>query len=114
MAYFAELNADNLVLRVVSINNSDCLNSDGVEDEAVGVAYCQHLFGGDTIWKQTSFNTIAGKHLNGGQPLRMNYAGIGYRYNPERDAFIPPKPKTGDWKFDDATCTWIFAGQAAP
>ena len=56
-------------------------------------------------WIQTSYNTRAGVHANGGTPLRKNYAGIGYSYNRVKDAFIPPKP-FASWILDDDTCLW--------
>jgi hypothetical protein len=56
-------------------------------------------------WVQTSYNTYGGVHKNGGTPLRKNYAGIGYIYDPIRDAFIAPKP-FASWVFDESTCLW--------
>ncbi len=56
-------------------------------------------------WVQTSYNTYAGEHLLGGTPLRKNYAGIGYTYDEELDAFIPPKP-FDSWLLDEKTCQW--------
>lgn len=56
-------------------------------------------------WIQTSYNTYAGQHKNGGTPLRKNYAGIGFTYDRERDAFIPPKPYSS-WVLDEDTCLW--------
>lgn len=56
-------------------------------------------------WIQTSYNTRGGVHVNGGTPLRKNYAGIGYSYDAQRDAFIPPKPYAS-WVLDDQTCLW--------
>lgn len=56
-------------------------------------------------WIQTSFNTIGGKHLTGGTPLRKNYAGVGYTYDRQRDAFIPEKP-FNSWILDEETCLW--------
>ena len=57
-------------------------------------------------WIQTSYNTQSGAHTLGGTPLRMNYAGVGFSYDSERDAFIQPKP-FDSWVLDDATCTWV-------
>ncbi len=91
MAHFAELDENNIVKRVVVINNSDCLK-DGIEDEATGAVFCQKLFGG--TWIQTSYN---GK-------IRKHYAGIGYTYSKEKDAFIPPSPFTS-WGLDN-DCNW--------
>lgn len=56
-------------------------------------------------WVQTSYNTRGGVHINGGTPLRKNYAGIGFAYDKERDAFIPPKPFPS-WVLDENTCLW--------
>ena len=56
-------------------------------------------------WVQTSYNTRGGVHTNGGTPLRKNYAGIGYTYDPARDAFIPPKP-FDSWILNEDTCLW--------
>ena len=56
-------------------------------------------------WIQTSYNTYGGQHPEG-RPLRKNYAGIGFTYDAERDAFIPPKPE-GDYALDEETCLWV-------
>lgn len=61
------------------------------------------VFGSE--WVQTSYNTFGGQHRFGGTPLRKNYAGIGYSYDTERDAFIPPKPYAS-WVLDEDTCLW--------
>lgn len=92
MAHFAELDENNIVKRVIVINNSDCLK-DGIEDEATGIAFCKKLFGGN--WKQTSYNGN----------IRKNFAGIGYTYDEVLDAFIPPNPYKS-WLLDEATCQW--------
>jgi hypothetical protein len=57
-------------------------------------------------WIQTSYNTYGGEHKLGGTPLRKNYAGVGYSYNRELDAFIPPKPFES-WTLDNDTCLWL-------
>ena len=56
-------------------------------------------------WIQTSYNTFGGQHPEG-RPLRKNFAGIGFTYDAERDAFIPPKPE-GDYALDEETCLWV-------
>lgn len=56
-------------------------------------------------WIQTSYNTLGGVHSNGGTPLRKNYAGLGYTYDRERDAFIPPKP-FNSWNLNGDSCLW--------
>jgi len=60
------------------------------------------LFG--TGWVQTSYNTHGGQHPQG-RPLRKNYAGVGYTYDTDRDAFIPPKP-FASWSLNETTCLW--------
>lgn len=106
MAYFAELDSNNIVLRVVSIGNQFLLDENGVEAEQNGINFCHQLFGSNTIWRQTSYNTRAGQHTEGKTPFRKNYAGIGYTYDPQRDAFIPPKPPEDYWVLNEETCTW--------
>lgn len=106
MAYFAELDADNNVLRVVSIFNSVLQDEMGAEQESLGVAYCLQLFGESTNWLQTSYNTRGGVHVNGGTPLRKNYAGPGFTYDQQRDAFIGPQPASEGWVLNEQTCCW--------
>lgn len=93
MAHFAEINEFNEVLRVIVINNFDCLDQDGNENEVIGAKFCHNLLGGR--WVQTSYNA----------KIRKNYAGIGYIYDKDRDAFIPPKPFKS-WVLDENTCLW--------
>jgi len=57
------------------------------------------------VYKQTSYNTHGGVHSNGGTPFRKNYAGLGYTYDANRDAFIPPKPYNS-WVLNETTCLW--------
>jgi hypothetical protein len=94
MAHFAELDANNVVLRVVVIGNKDTADANGVEKEYIGAAFCERLFGG--TWKQTSYNGS----------FRKNYAGIGYTYDVGRDAFLPLKPYQ-TWVLDEDKCIWI-------
>ena len=93
MAHYAELDKDNNVVRVIVVDNNDCKDSQGVESEEVGAAFCQNLLGG--IWKKTSYNNS----------IRKNYAGPGYKYNEELDAFIPPK-MFSKWILNEETCQW--------
>jgi hypothetical protein len=88
MAHFAELDNNNVVLRVVVVDNKDTADANGVEKEYIGAAFCERLFGG--TWKQTSYNGTIRKH----------YAGVGYTYNAVRDAFVPPQPYQS-WTLDD-------------
>lgn len=65
--------------------------------------WCESNLGGE--WIQTSYNTQGGVHLNGGTPLRKNYAGLGYIYDRERDAFYAPQPYPS-WTLNEETCLW--------
>lgn len=95
MAHFARLDHNNMVINVVKVNNSDCVDSEGVENEQVGINFLQTLFGQDTIWRQTSYNNNFRKH----------YACIGYRYDADLDAFISPKPYPS-WHFNPESLAW--------
>jgi hypothetical protein len=112
MAHYAELDANNIVLRVVVINDADTHDTNGVESEDVGIAFCKRLWGENTNWKKTSYNTYAGVHAGGKAQFRKNYAGIGFKYDPQRDAFIPPKPECLPEEeslisLDEDKCIWI-------
>jgi hypothetical protein len=104
MASFAKLNSKNIVEKVISVHNNELLDN-GVESEQKGIQFCKSLFGQDTNWKKTSYNTYGGVHNNGGVPFRKNHAGIGYTYDETRDAFIPPKP-FNSWTLNEDTCLW--------
>ena len=99
MAHFAELDDANNVVRVIAISNEEA------PTEASGVSFCQSLFGSGTNWVQTSYNTRKCVHGKGGQPLRKNFAGVGFSYDATRDAFIPPKPYES-WVLNEASCRW--------
>jgi hypothetical protein len=106
MASFAKLNSENIVITVVSVVNEVIKDSNGVEQEAIGVQFLRTLYNEpNAIWKQTSYNTHGGIHINGGTPFRKNHAGIGYTYDSNRDAFIPPKPYNS-WILNETTCLW--------
>jgi hypothetical protein len=103
MAYFAKLDENNIVLNVHSVENNELL-VDGIESEQKGVDFLQSIHG-HPHWKQTSYNTLAGKHSMGKPPLRKNFAGIGYSYDFTRDAFLPPK-LFASWSLNEETCQW--------
>jgi hypothetical protein len=94
MAHWAELDNNNIVLRVLVGNNDE-------PDE--GLVWLEKNLGGR--WEKTSYNTVGGVHLNGGTPYRKNYAGVGYTFDETRDAFIPPKPLSS-WILNEETCLW--------
>ena len=104
MASFAKIGLNNKVIEVLSVVNEVLHDSNGVEQENIGIDFLTKLTGW-AIWKQTSYNTIGGVHNNGGTPLRKNHAGIGYTYDEDRDAFIPPKPYAS-WLLNEDTCLW--------
>ena len=93
MAHFAELDANNVVLRVIVVGNADTSDASGVEKEHIGAAFCEKLFGG--TWKKTSYNGT----------IRKRYAGIGYTYNADLDAFVAPKPYAS-WVLNNTTAEW--------
>jgi hypothetical protein len=106
MASFAKLDNNNIVLRVESVVNEVIKDSNGVEQESIGIQFLKTLYNEpNAIWKQTSYNTIGGVHLLGGTSFRKNHAGIGYTYDEIRDAFIPQKPYTS-WVLNEQTCLW--------
>jgi hypothetical protein len=94
MAHFAKLDEDNNVLSVHVVNNNELLDSNGIEREDLGVAFLIELHK-HPYWKQTSYNGT----------FRKNYAGIGFKYDRMRDAFIPPQPYPS-WGLDEETCHW--------
>jgi hypothetical protein len=106
MASFAKLNSANIVITVESVVNEVLKDSNGVEQEQLGIDFLRTLYNEpNAVWKQTSYNTHGGVHNNGGTPLRKNHAGIGYTYDEDRDAFIPKKP-FNSWILNEDTCKW--------
>ena len=95
MAYFAKLGTGNIIETVISINNTVITDTNGVEQEQLGVDFINKLYGTNDIWKQTSYN----------RNFRKNFAGIGYSYDQTRDAFIAPKP-FNSWILNETTCEW--------
>lgn len=99
MAHYAVLDSDNIVTRVFVGRDED--------DPAPGVDDWETYYAPEGLTvKRTSYNTRGGQHLLGGEPFRCNYAGIGYTYDEDRDAFIPPKPFES-WVLDETTCLWV-------
>ena len=96
MAHFAEVDENNIVLRVLVVDDSQ---------ESNGQDFLATTLGLGGTWIKTSYNTIGGVHSNGGTPLRKNYAGIGYTYDEALDAFIAPKP-FASWILNETSCLW--------
>jgi hypothetical protein len=97
MAHFAKLNSDNEVIHVSVVDNWNCVDGSGNEQESIGVTYLHSVHGVEEgiTWKQTSYNGN----------IRKNYAGIGMTYDSGRDAFISPKPYPS-WILNESTCRW--------
>lgn len=93
MAHFAEIGLNNTVVRVIVVHNNECLDENGIESEVKGAEFCRNLLGG--TWMQTSYNGN----------MRKNFAGVGFTYDSQRDAFIPPKPYAS-WVLNETTCCW--------
>ena len=104
MASFAKIGLNSKVIEVLSVVNEVLHDSNGIEQEVNGIDFLTKLTG-YPVWKQTSYNTQAGVHKSGGTPLRKNFAGIGYTYDEDRDAFIPKKP-FNSWILNEDTCLW--------
>jgi len=106
MAHFAKLGANGKVIQVLTLNNSDMLNADGVEDESVGQQYLEtHNNWPAQMWIQTSYNTSGNQHRNGGTAFRGNYAGIGYEWDEDNQIFWPKKPHAS-WVKNTTTAAW--------
>ena len=94
MAHFAKIGLNNKVIEVQSVHNNELKDSNGIEQEINGIDFLTKLTGW-AVWRQTSYNNN----------IRKNYAGIGYTYDEDRDAFIPPKPYPS-WTLNETTCLW--------
>ena len=95
MAHFAKLDSSGRVIEVHVVHNNELLDENGVEQETRGVDFLRTWSRGHEAWKQTSYNGSFRKH----------FAGIGYTYDAQRDAFIPPKP-FASWTLNESTLNW--------
>jgi len=109
MAHFVKIE-NGLVTDGTTLDDTVLIDANGNELEQNGATFLTNIFGGQ--WLQTSYNTRGGVHYTDGLPsedqrkaLRFNYAGIGFTYDEERDAFIPPKP-FDSWILNETTCLW--------
>jgi hypothetical protein len=93
MAHFAQINENNIVTQVIVVSNDDCGGGEYPESDSIGAAFCHNLLGG--TWKQTSYNNN----------FRKRYAGIGYTFNAELDAFVAPQPYPS-WTLNAETADW--------
>jgi len=95
MAHFAKIGLNNIVTDVLVVANRETMDAQGNEQESIGVEFLKTLTGHAT-WVQTSYNGN----------IRKNYAGVGYTYDSQRDAFIPPQPYPS-WTLIEETCNWL-------
>jgi hypothetical protein len=112
MSYFAKIE-EGVVVNVVAVATDNITDADGNESEELGSALLNSGGDSQSLWKRTSYNTHGGKHYNpetreedDGVPFRVNYAGIGYIYDEDRDAFYLPQPFPS-WSLDEDTCYWV-------
>ncbi len=129
MATFALLNKDDIVVTVIAVDNHNCLDENGQEQEAFGLEFLNKTFGNykwplpdglgyynnaDLEWKQTSYNAKSG------DGFRKNYAGIGYKFNENLDAFVAPEPsapapekveEAGEWVLNEEKAIYEFTGK---
>jgi hypothetical protein len=95
MAHFAKINTNNIVEKIIAIDNNDCCGGTFPDGEICGQNFIQSL-GLDGTWKQTSYNNS----------FRKKYAGIGFLYDQNKDIFISPKP-FDSWVFDNSEQDWV-------
>ena len=95
MAHWAEIDSDNIVTRVLVV----------ADDKEDGQKFLAEDLGLGGTWKKTSYNTVGGVHTLGGTPYRKNFAGVGYKFDAAKDAFIPAKP-FASWTLNETTCLW--------
>ena len=103
MVHFAQLDENNVVTQSIVVSDEDTSDYSGVKSESIGVAFCQKRFGANTNWKQTFYDGNT----------RFRYAGVGYSYNEELDAFVSPKPFPS-WVLDNSTANWVSPIGSAP
>ena len=106
MAHFAKLGSNSKIIQVLTLDDKDMLNADGIEDESVGQQYLElHNNWPAQMWIQTSYNTSSNQHKNGGTPFRGNYAGIGYTWDEDDQIFWPKKPYAS-WVKHNESASW--------
>ena len=108
MAHFAKLGANGKVIQVLTLDNKDMLNADGVEDESVGQQYLErHNNWPAQMWIQTSYNTSKNTHSSGdnSKAFRGNYAGIGFSWDEDNQIFWPKSPYPS-WVKDTSDAQW--------
>jgi hypothetical protein len=105
MANFACIDENNKVVNVIAVHNDDLLNKNGDESEQKGIDFIKSL-GLTGRWLQTSFNTNGNKHSENKTPFRKNFGNIGFMYDTDNDAFVPPQPYPS-WVLNFETFLWV-------
>jgi hypothetical protein len=108
MAHFAKLGSNSKIIQVLTLDNKDMLNADGVEDEFLRQQYLErHNNWPAQMWIQTSYNTSGGKHKSGddSKAFRGNYAGIGHIWDEDNNIFYSKKPYAS-WVLNTTTASW--------
>ena len=106
MAHFAKIGMNGKVIQVLTMDNEEMKDADGNEVEAKGQEWLErHNNWPAQMWIQTSYNTSANQHRNGGTPLRGNYAGIGYEWDEDNQIFWPKKPYAS-WVKNTTDARW--------
>ena len=116
MAHFAKIGMNGKVIQVLTLDNKDMKNADGVEDESVGQQYLEtHNNWPAQMWIQTSYNTSGNKHNSGdnSKAFRGNYAGIGYEWDEDNNMFFPKKPYAS-WVKNTTEARWQSPKGDAP
>ena len=116
MAHFAKIGMNGKVIQVLTLDNKDMKNADGVEDESVGQQYLEkHNNWAAQMWIQTSYNTQGNKHKSGdnSKAFRGNYAGIGYEWDEDNNMFFPKKPYAS-WVKNTTEARWQSPKGDAP
>ena len=105
MAHFAKLGLNSRVCDVTKVTDNDCLDENGNFSEDIGIGFLNNLTN-YPFWKQCSYNTKGGVHTEGGTPIRKNYPSIGWRYDEDRNAFLPPSKQYSSWTLNEDTCLY--------
>lgn len=116
MAHFAKIGPGNIVERVIVVHNNVTKDSNGIEQEQLGVDFINGIYKTNDVWKKTSYNTKGGKYYeqtnnypilsqDQSKAFRKNYAHAGYIYDAQRDAFYEPQPHES-WTLNEDTCIW--------
>lgn len=105
MATFAKIGLNSRVCDILKVSDDNCLDENGNFSEEKGIEFLLKLTS-YPFWKQCSYNTHGGVHSGGGTPIRKNYPAVGWRYDEDRDAFLPPTKAYSSWTLNEETCLY--------